>query len=203
MELDQPEQERRRDVVRQIADDAEAPRRLRAPADVSGRPLRLRARSARERHRPQDVARHDSDVGRRASARSATRSRSISTARIGAPVAASGSVSAPVRAQFQEHVARRRPNRGHDLRRPRRREEVLAEPLSGPMAATVVGSASRVVRLVIVVRIAPPVSLLDVLDLLFGQPEVVPDLVDERLADRDDHVVFVVARCLRSVPGTA
>ena len=36
-----------------------------------------------------------------------------------------------------------------------------------------------------------PVLVLDVLDFLFAHPEVVPDFVDERLADRHDEVVFI------------
>ena len=36
-----------------------------------------------------------------------------------------------------------------------------------------------------------PVSFLDLLDFLFAQPEVVADLVDERLADGDDEIVVV------------
>ena len=44
--------------------------------------------------------------------------------------------------------------------------------------------------------LGPPVLLFDRLDLLFGHPEVVADLVDQRLADGHHDVVVVVAGVL-------
>src|SRR5690242_6078601 len=38
-----------------------------------------------------------------------------------------------------------------------------------------------------------PVALLDFLDLLFAEPEVVPDLMDQRLRDAAAHIVFGLA----------
>ena len=42
----------------------------------------------------------------------------------------------------------------------------------------------------------PPVALFDVFEFLFGQAEVVADLVDERFADRHDDVVLALAGVL-------
>jgi hypothetical protein len=39
--------------------------------------------------------------------------------------------------------------------------------------------------------LAAPVALLDVLDLVFRQAEVVPDLVNQRFRNRDDHIVAI------------
>src|SRR5438046_2520785 len=49
-------------------------------------------------------------------------------------------------------------------------------------------------RSVTVLRV--PVAILDLLDLLFAHAEVVADLVDERLADRDHQVVLVLGLAL-------
>ena len=71
------------------------------------------------------------------------------------------------------------------LHDPGRLEEVLAEAL--PRC-----DRPRVLAVTDVV----PVLLLDLFDLLLAQPEVVADLVDERLADRHDEVVFVLGVAL-------
>ncbi len=97
MEPDQVRDHRRRQVIREVADDPKPP-----PDDgvVASRPAgRWGCRPLRERQHVdvEKVAREDRDVRRdRGAPGLATRSRSISTARMGAPVAASGSVSAPV-----------------------------------------------------------------------------------------------------------
>ena len=104
---------------------------------------------------------------------------------------------AGARPDFEEHVTRRRPRSRPRLSAPTPARESAARIASAADDARYCfGSAFLVVRLVIVivVRIAPPVALFDLLDLLFGEPEVVADLVDQRLADRDDDVVFVLAR---------
>src|SRR5947207_60588 len=43
------------------------------------------------------------------------------------------------------------------------------------------------------VILATPVALLDLFDLLFAEPEVVPDLVDQRLANAIAHIVLGLA----------
>src|SRR4051812_20870428 len=43
-----------------------------------------------------------------------------------------------------------------------------------------------------VIRVAPPIALLDLLDLLFAEPEVMADFMDQRLADRHHEVLLVV-----------
>src|SRR5215211_3121842 len=42
------------------------------------------------------------------------------------------------------------------------------------------------------VRLATPITFLDVHDLLFGHAEVVTELMNQRLADRNHDLVFVV-----------
>src|SRR5262249_23706074 len=45
-----------------------------------------------------------------------------------------------------------------------------------------------------VIDVAVPIALFDFFDLFFGQSEVVADLVNQGLPDRDDQVVLVGAR---------
>src|SRR6516162_3061856 len=126
------------------------------------------------------------------------RSRSISTARMGAPVPASGNVSAPAPGPISTNTS---PGSGwiavatfcaHAGAR-----KCWLNRLRGTCRAP---RSLRLVRLVFVrffvllVVIASPVALLDFFDLLFGETEIVPDFVDQRLANCDDDVVFVLAR---------
>ena len=70
--------------------------------------------------------------------------------------------------------------------RPHGLEEVLAEPL--------LARGDAVVRPRQSARASPrQYVVFDVLDFLFAQPEVVPDLVNQRLADRANQVVVVSA----------
>ena len=46
----------------------------------------------------------------------------------------------------------------------------------------------------------PGDGLFDLLDLLLAHPEVVADLVNQRLADRDDEIFFVIAMRARAGP---
>ena len=65
----------------------------------------------------------------------------------------------------------------------------------GPVAAF--RPAARCVALLVLVQcaraLAAPISLFDLLDFLFAEPEVMPDFVDQRLADDRADVVLVVA----------
>src|SRR5438132_8550013 len=47
---------------------------------------------------------------------------------------------------------------------------------------------------------ATPVALLDLFDLLLAEPEVVPDLVNERFRDAVAHIVFGLAVFFDDVP---
>ena len=124
VELDQAEQNRRREVVRQVADDAEPARQgSRAPTQPAGRcgpsPLRNGRTSVSSTSPVMSVT-----FGGTRRARPATRSRSISTARIGAPRRRERQRQrARARADFEEDVARRGAIAVDDLLRPRRRAE--------------------------------------------------------------------------------
>ena len=137
-------------------------------------------------------------------ARSATRSRSISTARIGAPRRRQRQRQRAGPGPISRNTS---PGAGAiaatHLLRPRRREKMLAEPLARTMAwihGRSRSRPSRVRRPVVVVLVDRPrrraSTLFDLFDFFLGQPEVVADLVDQRLADRHDDVVFVLARVL-------
>src|SRR5688572_9367528 len=71
-----------------------------------------------------------------------------------------------------------------------------AQTASAPAAM----SASPVLVVLVVFlgaeRIAAPVALLNLLDFLFAHPEVVTDLVNERLADDGAHLVLVTVAVL-------
>src|SRR5262245_59272265 len=120
----------------------------------------------------------------------AARSRSISTARIGAPVRASGSVSAP-----RPGPTSRKTSPGAGLMPARTFSAHLDARKCCPKRRRLRGGLFRVAcrRLI---DIAVPVALLDFLDFFLRQAEVVADLVNEGLADRDDQVVLVRARVL-------
>ena len=107
---------------------------------------------------------------------------------MGAPESARGSVSAPARSDFEKHIPGRRVDGGDHLPRPAGREKVLTESLARPARARYFAVGRLALAL------AAPILLLDRFDLFLGQPEVVPDLADQRLANGHDGIVFVVAR---------
>ena len=116
---------------------------------------------------------------------------------MGRPVAASGSVMAPVPGPISRNASPRLgPDGLDDPGRPGGRQKMLSESLARPARGPSFAALSRH-RL----RIASSprqYSFLDRFDLLFGQPEVVPDLVDQRLADRHDDIVFIFGSRPRS-----
>src|SRR5262252_4191694 len=54
--------------------------------------------------------------------------------------------------------------------------------------------SSSLISVVVRIVLAAPVAFFDLLDFLLREAEVVPDLVDQRLPDRDDEIVLVFAR---------
>ncbi len=72
-------------------------------------------------------------------------------------------------------------DRRHQLGDPGGLEKMLREALAGPHHGLCL----------IVDRLSAPVALLDLHDLFFAQAEVVAQLVNQRLADRDDDLVLV------------
>ena len=148
VQVDQAEQDRRREVVRQVADDAK-PARRRAGRPRSRGPLRLEAAQKRDDVGLEKSAGEQRDVRRRTTCEQSPpgrdRSRRPGSA---APVAASGSVSAPVPGPISRNTSPgARADGGDDLRRPGGRQEVLAEPLAdGGARGRIVAATSSLTR---------------------------------------------------------
>ena len=88
---------------------------------------------------------------------------------------------------LEKRLVRFRINRAQEFLDPDRLEKVLAEALP----------RDALQRKVPVMRFAgsvvtTPVFFLDLFDFLFAQPEIMPDLVNQCFANRDDQIVLVV-----------
>ena len=121
------------------------------------------------------------------------RSRTPTTRRA---AAASGRVSAPGPGPISRNVVR---GCGAIAR------DHLVDPgrARGSAGRTASAPADGLGRSVVVVVVAAPVLLFDLLDLFLAQAEVVADLVDERLADRDDRGRRRPRPRARAAPGRA